>query len=89
MNCEKGDLAYITGGGPSHGCIVKVLEPYHGAWRGGGEDAGWIVDRKLLKLDGSIEDVWADKWLRPLRDNHGTDETLLWAPVPSKLKEKA
>ena len=92
MNCKQWDLAVVvrTTLGINEGKIVQVISRYDGPWRDTPNKPGWRLDRKaIVDTHGQYFEYCPDEYLRPLRDNPGTDETLLWAPVPSKLKEKA
>lgn len=88
MNCKQGDLAVIVKSTYGHeGKIVKCLRQYNGPWVGIEcieYEAGWEIDIKLRTPTGEWAFITDDR-LRPLRDNPGTDETLTWAPVPSKV----
>jgi len=102
MNCEKGDIALVkpTLEKANHLLQDKIVKTL--AYRarpdmlGSGTD-WWLCECNVMlpsgpsapgEIDGERLEI-PDSWLRPLRDNPGTDESLLWAPVPSKLKEKA
>jgi len=101
MNCEKGDLAVIVKSyAGNEGKIVRCLELVTGVSfempNGVIENVpAWKIDQSLTGWRGGKSDRVQDYRLRPLRDNPGTDETLIYAglpkkaPVPSKLKEKA
>jgi hypothetical protein len=78
MNCKKGDLAWIVSD-LDYGKVVEVLDgPNDCLW--------WIRGRNLTLDDGRLGDeCWIeDVNIRPIRDNPGQDETLDWAPVPTK-----
>jgi len=103
MNCEKGDLAVIVGcngfgvaGQLSKLLVGRIVKVTHLDSPSNGlacyADQVWKFEEPIpLNWEGRrfIADGIHDDMLRPLRDNPGTDETLLWSPVPSKLKEKA
>ena len=90
MNCKQGDLAVIVkSAAGNEGVILTCIRPYNGPWKQYEYLPGWEVDRKIRAASGEVSEFVPDRLLRPLRDNPGTDESLLWAPVPSKLKEKA
>jgi hypothetical protein len=89
MNCKPGDLAVIVGGySENYGKFVRVI----------GFDRDDIADWECEALQSVMSNFGiiptgsigysADCYLRPIRDQDGTDETLLWAPVP-KEKVKA
>jgi len=88
MNCKPGEMAIVIGARFDKnviGCIVEIHEhvPYGVLSYG----------RRSTELDvwhvscGNRHWLHSDSRLRPIRDNHGQDETLRWAPVP--VKEKA
>lgn len=96
LNCKIGDLAIIVVDeeGSDLGKIVRVVElgddwSYFGDTR-----HHWACDTLGQKLatstpldefsDGvELIDI-PDAYLRPLRDEEGEDETLTWAPSPTK-----
>ena len=91
MNCKPGDLAVVVESvvgneGKIGTCLrlateaEKVINGY--AWS---SNPMWVMDRKFHSTDGLDDNFMFDSHLRPLRDNPGTDETLTWAPVPSKV----
>ena len=93
MNCKPGDLAYVTkAGSPNLGRVVHVVMPYDGrtSFRGRPysqpEGSAWIVEGGGLVIPNDLTPVpWhmvEDKFLRPIRDNDGEDETLTWAGKP-------
>jgi hypothetical protein len=97
MNCRPGDLAVLIKSTQGYeGAIVEVV-----SWAGDYEfrndctAASW-----LCKVPSSME--WMaghqtpaghlhipDSWLKPLRNDPGTDETLEWKSLPSPHKEMA
>lgn len=88
MNCEKGELAVIVKAtrSPEHlGKIVTIAATGHD----NEGNFGYFTQEPLFRANGEQIYGWKAKCMRPIRDNLGTDETLLWAPVPSKVKEKA
>ena len=90
MNCKPGDLAVIVKSlAGNDGKVVKCIK-YIGIkkWSINGPDHTWVIDRELPDIGGSCSKFIEDRILRPIRDQPGTDETLLWAPVP-KGKVKA
>lgn len=97
LNCKPGDLAYITkSGSPNLGKIVTVIEKFDGRLSSTGRayervENAWIVEGGGLVIPGKLTPVpWhmvQDKYLRPIRDSDGEDETLTWAGKPER-KEK-
>lgn len=91
MNCKQGDLAVIVKSrSGNEGLIVECVEFLPRCLmrlpNGSIEEAKvWRVDRPLRKFTGKFDPYIRDSSLRPLRDNPGPDESLLWAPVPSKV----
>ncbi|MBI2725418.1 MAG: hypothetical protein HYX42_04130 [Polaromonas sp.] len=97
MNCKPGDLAIVVGLGPNNnGRIVEVVRhAVSGETVAGfiflakGPPPFWLIKTTgtLLQWDGDsvTERVINDRFLRPIRDQPGQDETLTWAPVPGKL----
>jgi hypothetical protein len=85
MNCKQGDLAIVIGARSFKHQIGRVVTcvrhvPYGfrlGMWKAVDYDV-WIVS------DSREEWLHSDARLRPIRDNDGEDETLQWAPVPTK-----
>jgi hypothetical protein len=82
LNCRQGDLAVIVRSkrnpryiGKIVRCVSLVLRP--------GCEAAWEYEPKF-------DIFWGirDSCLRPIRDNPGGDETLMWKPVPNE-KEMA
>lgn len=95
MNCKKGDLAIVVSSivphSPNIGKIVRCLEfiPAHTTVGIPGKTAcdGWLTDVPLVQFNmlGIVhgqDNFAADKFLRPIRDNDGEDETLTWAGKP-------
>jgi hypothetical protein len=82
MNCKPGDLAVcISAKAAPHliGKIVKCLSIDFGF-----ANPHWNTEPEFRDpSDGKIW-VFKDSCLRPIRDQDGTDETLLWAPVPKE-----
>ncbi len=68
------------------GKIVRVTDFY----MANGVPTWKIEGDRIISTCGMyfLVGVW-DSELRPIRNDPGTDETLTWTPVPSKLKEKA
>jgi hypothetical protein len=87
MNCKQGDLAVIVRDEllVDLGVIVRIV----GLASEEGLDWEVICDyKRLTTWDGMAEiaepvDI-LDSSLRPIRDSDGEDETLQWAPVPTK-----
>lgn len=81
MNCKPGDIAII----------VRTLRPIDTYTLGMVFKLGNIcemtserVGRPYWRIEGDDSQAVADAVLKPLRDNPGDDETLSWAPVPTK-----
>lgn len=90
LNCKVGDLAVIVRSGKGNeGKIVQCLEFIGDYWW---RDKGvsfwsptWKVDIDFAVNDGYTDHLIADNQLRPIRNDPGQDETLLWADVPSEV----
>ena len=84
MNCKQGDLAVIVRAlNPENlGRICRVI----GAGIGKG-DGWWLVElpHAIRWLEGPVSAIGNahDSVLRPIRDNGGDDETLIWAGLPN------
>lgn len=78
MNCKPGDLAIVVRGEPvkNLGRVVRCikLELLFG-------EPCWRVEDDDARF--------ADNCLRPIRDNDGEDETLIWAGLPNKQEQPA
>lgn len=86
MNCKPGDLAVCIRASVAQHLVGKVVTCV--SLSNQFENPHWFTEPEYRDpIDGKI---WAfkDACLRPIRDQPGTDETLLWAPVP-KEKVKA
>lgn len=96
MNVKPGDRA-IAINGPAQGTLCDVV--YDGGNRIDLRDMsmceGWICvfDRAVDWGSGTSasapdksEGWYPDKWLRPIRDQDGEDETLTWAGKPQSIK---
>jgi hypothetical protein len=90
MNCKQGDLAIqIRSSAGNEGRIVRCVRFIgHGRKRRPGgvmRDVPdlWEIDPPGRTWDGKWTNEVSDAWLRPIRPEPGTDETLLWAPVPT------
>jgi len=90
MNCKQGDLAILirsTAG--NEGKIVRCVRFIgHGRRRRPGNVMRdvpdlWEIDPPVRTWNGGPSVHVQDAWLRPIRPEPGTDETLLWAPVPT------
>lgn len=91
MNCKQGDLAVIVhsnaGNEGKFVTCVRLASDEEVARAGYSVRSGepcWILDAELKLTNNSKEKIGIDKWMRPIRDNDGEDETLQWAPVPTK-----
>ena len=96
MNCKQGDLAIVVSSivphSPNIGKIVRCLEfiPANTTIRIPGRVTacdGWLTDVPLVQFNmlgiaHGQDNFAADKFLRPIRDNDGEDETLTWAGKP-------
>ena len=85
MNCKEGDLAVVVDAAYDQlefiGCFCRVLKSEIGIYSGvpvwSFTDAtGPLKRREWSKI--------RDMYLRPIRDQPGTDETLDWCPVPNE-----
>lgn len=87
MNCKPGDLAVIVKSNYGHeGKFVRCLQRHDGPWVLEPVFApGWIIDIPLLK-DGALCPYMLDSFLRPIRDQPGTDEMIRIAGKPNKEK---
>jgi hypothetical protein len=94
MNCKPGDLAVIiwTKAYPENiGALVRVVRespngpnPVHGfQWSC---EALHPVRSSRGVMQPGQEGAMPDKFLRPIRDNDGEDETLTWAAKPQEVK---
>ena len=90
MNCKQGDLAVIVKSwAGNEGKIVHCvrLATHLDIARVNFEKnmgAVWVVDTSLTTERGRQVSLALDCQIRPIRDNDGEDETLQWAPVPTK-----
>jgi hypothetical protein len=91
MNCKQGDLAVIVRSrAGNEGRFVTCLRlaskdelARAGYWLHIDKPC-WILDAAINVTGGGQESIGLDEWMRPIRDNDGEDETLQWAPVPTK-----
>lgn len=76
MNCKPGDLAINTNSVVLErvGALVDVIRPTGGDPRG-----EWVIEWRGKQF------VALDRYLIPIRDNPGDDETLTWAGKPEKV----
>lgn len=99
MNCQPGDLAVLVSKGNATGAIAAAIAkaigipvrlthlraPDHCTCS---VSMVWNFETPILvsapgvtfEITGASDDV-----LRPLRDNDGTDETLIWAGKPQQV----
>ena len=87
MRCKVGDLAVIVRSrAGNEGLIVTCLEflPRHPWWGEPYNADAWRIDRSLKTLFGESHHFVRADWLRPIRDQPGTDETLTWAGKPQE-----
>lgn len=96
MNCKKGDLAIVVSSivphSPNIGKIVRCLEFILAHTTVGIPGVitacdGWLTDVPLVQFNmlgiaHGQDNFAADKFLRPIPDNDGEDETLTWAGKP-------
>jgi len=86
MNCKQGDLAIlIKSYAGNEGKIVRCIAHVRRDCAYEGVVDAWITEPMLTNIDGE-EIPTTDHRLSPIRDNDGEDETLQWAPVPTKEK---
>lgn len=76
MNCKEGDLAIVVYSALD-GDVGKVCKILWGFTHDGQQ--AWCVDPAPREGFGRY-----DAHMRPIRDNDGEDESLQWAPVPSR-----
>jgi hypothetical protein len=98
MNCKPGDLAIVVDSDANNeGKIVRCVRlsadnsVYSLVTRRWEYGPVWEIEPHLTNVFGRLCDYCADNQLRPIRpqDDHATDETLLWLPVPSQTEETA
>jgi hypothetical protein len=89
LRCKPGDLALIVkSNAGNEGKIVECVRvlPNHKWCRRDGSEfdgAGWETEPPVRGCLGDVAPV-PDAYLRPLRNDPGTDETLLIAGLPNK-----
>ena len=96
MNCKQDDLAIkvqsTEGAWIEVGAVVKVIS-FQGEKVGllangrlGHRGPRWLVEYNGSTVNPITGRNWTalDSQLRPIRDSDGEDETLQWAPVPTK-----
>lgn len=100
LNCKPGDLARIIphddgmGNFVSSKIVDKIVRVLNNVTPPNPEclvDAVWMLEEPISVNTGSeilIIDGLIDGILRPIRDEPGVDESLLWAPVSNTTKEK-
>ncbi|MBQ1761924.1 MAG: hypothetical protein IIZ92_03370 [Aquincola sp.] len=95
LNCKQGDLAVVvrSSEGVNLGKIVRCIKQ-HPTYRTLTDFCGdfyeghiWLIDPPLPGAGGFITDAAPDAWLRPIRDNDGTDEMLRIAGLPRDHKQ--
>lgn len=98
MNCKQGDLAVVVSSAncKNFGKIVRCIriatrkEKFDAMLFAFMDEVFWVTDARLLlsfiadKSPAGFTNLAMDSALRPIRDNDGEDETLQWAPVPTK-----
>lgn len=87
MNCRPGDLAVIVRAtrienlGKIVRCIRLHTDPLRDAdgmrWRMAQAEPRWVIDPPIRNTEGVRMLTAPDSALRPIRDNDGTDETLI------------
>ena len=89
MNCKLNDLAIVVRGAmaSSTGLVLHCvrLSSASGLRKPDGSfEYGpvWETDNYGVAICGNTHNLWMDSALRPLRDEPGQDETLLWAGLP-------
>lgn len=88
MNCKPGDLAVIVSvdgvAALDHmlGQIRRVSRLQQ-AWDG----PAWEYLGERFTACGLVCEAIPDRWLRPIRDSDGTDETLIYAGKPRELEQ--
>lgn len=91
MNCKQGDLAIVVmSEAGNEGRIVRCVKfvgkrRWHSKYRGMEELATWNIDPPLASWMGNLKIEAPDCALRPIRDQHGDDETLAWAGKPEQV----
>ena len=84
MNCKPGDMAYIVGcrNAPQlNGLMVHVVRQVsEDSW----QCAGHEIERNAAMW--GIPCHIFDRYLRPIRDSDGTDETLVYAGKPQPVE---
>lgn len=83
LNCRKGDLAVVVKAffpdekkyiGMIFRCGEFIERPAGPCWYSDPPFTGELADKVVL-----------DRFLKPLRDSDGTDETLSWIDVPNEV----
>lgn len=86
LRCRVGDLAVAvrTVRGEHLGAIVRCVR-FFGHARLGGELVPdcWVIEHRGTHISpNGLPWMMPDAWLRPIRPEPGTDETLIWAGLP-------
>ena len=99
LNCKAGDLVVqVRSRSANEGRIFTCLRLASlGELQAEGFEtsmgAVWLIDTKISASRGHVVikqlPLALDKWLRPIRDNPGQDESLQWLDVPSTDKVTA
>lgn len=83
MNCRPGDLAYVTGCHTHpelNGMYMTVVSAV--------SDVAWLCsgcEVEAIAARYGVPPHVLDKYLRPIRDNDGADETMAWAGKPEQV----
>lgn len=95
MNCKPGDLAVMVISTFLGGSLCNVLRPTQigdrdslGCVDLGLDGPGWHVELLAPRWFGGqfyCKFMFYDRYLRPIRDQDGDDETLTWAGKPEKV----
>ena len=99
LNCKAGDLAVqVRSHSGNEGRIFTCLRLASlGELEAEGFEtrmgAVWLIDTQIAVSNGYLIikrlPLALDKWLRPIHDNPGQDESLQWLDVPSTDKVTA
>jgi len=85
MNCKQGDFAIVIASAWGESVIGRVVTCIRHVPQGFETEEQRAVGHDVwLVSDGREKWLHGDSRLRPIRGNNGEDETLQWAPVPTK-----
>lgn len=89
MNCKMNDLAIVVRSAmvESTGLVLQCLRLSSASGLRNPDGSFtygpvWETNVYGLAICGNTHNLWLDADLRPLRDEPGEDETLLWAGLP-------